>query len=274
MTRRLIISAAAVLLGLTLNARTEDLTITGSDGKKLSAIIVTPDLKEGQKCPMVILMHGFSGEKDGILNRTMADDLLAEGIASIRFDFNGHGKSEGRFEDMTVPNEIEDAKAVYEYVRALPYVKKIGFVGHSQGGVVASMTAGVLGKKAVKAVVLFAPATILREDAIKGETMGARYNPLDPPESVELFRGLKLGREYIKTAFWLPIYETAAGYKGKAMVFHGTGDTLVPYTCGQRYGDIWKKAEIRLIDGENHGIMNTLKESCAEATAFLAAELK
>lgn len=41
---------------------------------------------------------------------TIASDLLSDGIGVVRFDFNGHGKSEGRFQDMTVLNEIEDAK--------------------------------------------------------------------------------------------------------------------------------------------------------------------
>lgn len=46
---------------------------------------------------------------------------------------------------MTVANEIEDAKKVYEYARSLDFVSDIALLGHSQGGVVASMVAGELG---------------------------------------------------------------------------------------------------------------------------------
>ena len=116
----------------------------------------------------------------------ICDTLQAHGIASIRFDFNGHGQSEGEFKDMTVPNEIEDAKKVVAYVSSLPYVNGLAIAGHSQGGVVASMTAGelseALGKPAFKAVALMAPAAVLREDAIKGNTMGKMYDPFDPGE--------------------------------------------------------------------------------------------
>ena len=75
---------------------------------------------------------------------TIGHQLPTENIASIRFDFNGHGESEGRFEDMTVPNEIEDAKCVYQYVSTLPFIdtKTHCYTRASQGGVVASMTAG------------------------------------------------------------------------------------------------------------------------------------
>lgn len=45
---------------------------------------------------------------------------------------------------MTIEKEIADAMAIWEYVKGLPYVTDIGFLGHSQGGVVASMTAGRL----------------------------------------------------------------------------------------------------------------------------------
>src|SRR5574344_1309045 len=150
----------------------ENVTIEGSKGK-LAAVIQKPELKEGQTCPMAIVMHGFGGNKDSKLLELICDSLQANGVASLRFDFNGHGASEGDFKDMTVPNEIADATKVYEYVRKLPYVSDITLTGHSQGGVVASMTAGELGNKISK-VVLLAPAAVLRDDAIRGSVMAAQ----------------------------------------------------------------------------------------------------
>lgn len=128
-------------------------------------------------------MHGFTANKEGELLKYLADDLEKYGIASLRFDFNGHGQSEGRFQDMTVPNEIEDAKCVYAYASRLPEVKNISLAGHSQGGVVASMTAGILGTEKVKSIALMAPAAVLREDAIRGTIFDKHYdaeNPLPP----------------------------------------------------------------------------------------------
>ena len=245
----------------------EDLTIQGSKGK-LAAVIQKPELKSGERCPMAIVMHGFSGRKEGQLLELICDSLQANGIASIRFDFNGHGASEGDFKDMTVPNEIEDAKKVYEYVSALPYVSSVMLAGHSQGGVVASMTAGELGDKISK-VVLLAPAAVLRDDAIRGNTMGVIYNPLDPPEYVQLFGNLKLGREYIKTAFSLPIYETAAGYHGSACIIHGTGDRVVPYTYGERYHELWKGSELDILDGFDHGFSQNVYRAADLAAKFM-----
>ena len=62
-------------------------------------------------CPMVILMHGIFSSKDYGPMPQLAKGLAKAGIASIRFDFNGHGKSEGRKQHMTIEKEITDAKA-------------------------------------------------------------------------------------------------------------------------------------------------------------------
>lgn len=255
----------------------ERVSIDGHYGK-LQGIIQKPELQQGEKCPMVVFCHGFGGRKDGPLFELICDTLQAHGIASIRFDFNGHGESEGEFKDMTVPNEIEDAKKVVEYVRDLRYVSDLAIVGHSQGGVVASMTAGVLseelGEPAFKAVALMAPAAVLREDAIRGNTMGKMYDPFDPGEYVELWGGLKLGGEYIRTAFSLPIYETAANYMGPALIVHGNGDRVVPYTYGERFHQIWPWSEYVLLEYFDHGFSQNIYRTTDIVSQYLIKKLK
>lgn len=255
----------------------ETVFIDGDHGR-LKALIQKPALQSGEKCPMVIFCHGFSGTKDGPLFELICDTLQAHGVASIRFDFNGHGESEGEFKDMTVPNEIEDAKKVVAYVSDLRYVSSLAIVGHSQGGVVAAMTAGQLseelGEPAFKAVALMAPAAVLRDDAIRGSTMGKSYNPFDPGEYVELWGGLKLGGNYIRTAFSLPIYETAAKYQGPALIVHGNADRVVPYTYGERFHQIWPKSELVIQEYFDHGFSQNIYRSTDLVTRFLLKQLK
>lgn len=255
----------------------ERVTIDGDHGK-LAAIIQKPALKEGEKCPMVVFCHGFGGTKDGPLFELICDTLQAHGIASVRFDFNAHGESEGAFKDMTVPNEIEDAKKVVEYVRDLRYVSDLAIVGHSQGGVVASMTAGelseALGKPAFRAVALMAPAAVLREDAIRGNTFGKQYDPLDPPEYVQLWGTQQLGANYIRTAFSLPIYETAAKYQGPALIIHGNADRIVPYTYGERFHQIWPKSEFVMQEYVDHGFSQNIYRSTDIVAQYLIGKLK
>lgn len=226
--------------------------INGSQGK-LAAKLSLPILEVSQKCPMVILSHGFGGDMTFHLWEPIIKILNEKGIGVIRYDFNGCGQSEGEFQNMTVLNEIEDLLCVISYVRSLPITENISLVGHSQGGVVTSMVGGDCGDKQIKCEVLLSAAAVLREDAIRGITQGAKFNPwhLDQPY-YELPRGLKLGRDYIQTAMTLPIYETASKYKGKALIINGMADQVVPFTYAQLYNKVLSNSELILIPGEDH----------------------
>ena len=95
----------------------------------------------------------------------LARELSKNGIASISFDFGGHWKSEGQMQQMTVGKEIEDALAIWKYAKSLPYVTSIGILGHSQSGVVASMTAGILSSRGESpaALALIAPGSVIQD---------------------------------------------------------------------------------------------------------------
>ena len=251
-------------------AETQTLTIDGHHGK-LSAEIQKPALKDGEQCQLVMLLHGFTGDMYNRPLTDIADALEARGIASIRFDFNGHGKSEGKFINMTVLNEIEDARQVFAYVKDLRWVSSVSIAGHSQGGVVTSMLAGELGDD-VKSVVLLAPAAVLRDDALRGLTMGTTYDAGNPPESVSIFGRFELGREYILTAQTLPIYETAEKYTGPVCLIHGTADRIVPYTYSLSYHKVYKNSTLNLIDGADHGFTNYWDKAAELAVDFLAKQ--
>ena len=260
-------------------AKKGEVVYIDGDHGRLKGLIQKPELQQGEKCPMVVFCHGFNGTKDGPLFELVADTLQAHGIASIRFDFNGHGESEGEFKDMTVPNEIIDAKKVVEYVRDLSYVSDLAIVGHSQGGVVASMTAGELsaelGEPAFRTVVLMAPAAVLRDDAIRGSVMGTTFDPFDPGEYVEMWGGaLKLGGNYIRAAFSLPIYETAAKYQETALIIHGNGDRVVPYTYGERFHQIWPKSELVIQEYFDHGYSQNIYRTTDIVSEYLINQLK
>ncbi|MGN0233715.1 MAG: alpha/beta hydrolase family protein [Bacteroidaceae bacterium] len=250
----------------TIHAESIPVNIHGDHGN-LSAIIQKPCEAAHKKIPLVIICHGFTADKEGVLLHRLADTLEAHGIASLRFDFNGHGQSEGRFEEMTVPNEIEDAKKVVAYAHSLPWTGQVIMAGHSQGGVVTAMTAAQMGKKSVAGRILLAPAAVLRDDALRGNTFGAQYNPQDPPQTIELWGGHKLGGNFIRTAVSLPIYETARNYKGAQLVIHGECDRIVPYTYGERFHQENKKSRFVLLENADHGfggMENQVARLCSE----------
>ena len=223
------------------------------------------------KCPMVILMHGIFSSKDYNPMPALAKGLADEGMASIRFDFDGHGKSEGRMQDMTIEKELADARAIWEYVKALPYVQGIGLLGHSQGGVIASMTAGRLAAEgyAPDGLVLIAPGSVIKEACQGGKFFNARFDPKDPPEYIRCWGFMKLGREYLLTTQQLDIYGTAEAYKGPVRILHGTKDSIVPMWCSEKFADSYgENSELVVIEGENHTITNKTKEVVFSVVSF------
>ena len=112
------------------------------------------------------------------------------------------------------------------------------------------------------------------EDAIKDNTMGKMYDPFDPGEYIELFGGLKLGGNYIRTAFTLPIYETAAKYQGPAIIVHGNADRVVPYTYGERFHQIWPGSEYVMQEYFDHGFSQNIYRSTDLVSQFLIKNLK
>ena len=275
----ILISLIALLPQLVKAQEIHHLWLEGAKGK-LYALLQYPDeVKKDVKFPLVIICHGFSGNCESKLEEILSTDILKLGMASLRFDFNGHGKSEGLFQDMTVPNEIEDLKNVIKWAQKEPWVESISLVGHSQGGVVVSMVAGELGDENIKAEVLMAPAAVLRDDALRGNTMGAYYDPWNIQGDYVLLPGspeagsLKLGKAYIETAMTLPIYETAAKYRGPSLILQGTRDQIVPYTYAERYHQVLKSSQLKLIEGDNHIFSNSLQESCQYVADWLKAIL-
>lgn len=263
----------AMLVGLFLTGcRTQKLPIKGPEGE-LAYKITLPDGFDTTQdhCPMVILMHGIFSSKDYGPMPQLAKGLAEAGIASIRFDFNGHGKSDGRKQDMTIEKEIADAKAVWDYVRSLPYVNEVGLLGHSQGGVIASMAAGRLATEGTvpAGVVLIAPGSVIKEACQGGKFFNATFDPKDPPEHIRCWGLYKLGREYLVTTQQLDIFSTSAAYKGPVLLLHGDRDGIVPMWCSERYLETYgSHATLKVVEGENHTITRRRKQVIGETVTF------
>ncbi len=226
--------------------------IDGSQGR-LAARLSLPSMQNGEKCPIVIFSHGFGGDMTFHLFEPLTQNLNQLGIGVLRFDFNGCGQSEGKFEDMTVPNEIEDLINVIAFARQLPVTKNISLLGHSQGGVVTSMASGACGFPQISCEVLLSAAAVLRDDALRGMTHGGHFDPWHLHDTTyPVSGGHSIGRPYIQTAMTLPIYETASKYTGPALVINGMADVVVPYTYAQRYHKALKNSALTLLPGENH----------------------
>lgn len=114
---------------------------------KLAATLTIPEGKG--PFPAVLLLTG-SGPQDrneSLLGHrpflVLADYLTRKGIAVLRADDRGVGKSTGQFLGATTADFVDDALAGVAFLKTRAEInpKKIGLVGHSEGGLVAPLAA-------------------------------------------------------------------------------------------------------------------------------------
>ena len=257
----IILIAAAALL---LSSCSASYIVSGPQG----GLATTTTLPKGfdkntDKCPMVILMHGIFSSKDYPPMPSIAKELAENGIGSIAIDFGGHGRSQGKKRYMTIEKEIQEANALWNYLKAQPYVTDISLLGHSQGGVIASMFAGRLAEAgdSPKSVILLAPGAVIKEATQSGHFFGNTYDPKNPPEYIKCYKLFKVGRDYLVDTQKLDVYGTSAHFKGPVCIIHGTQDELVPMWCSERYDSVYENSQLHRIEGESHRMMKKLPET-------------
>jgi uncharacterized protein len=125
-----------------------DVTFPGkSEGVTLAGTLTLPSTPGPH--PAVILISG-SGPQDRdetIMGHkpflVLADHLTRHGIAVLRYDDRGFAKSTGDFASATSVDFSDDAEGALEFLRARKDIdpKRIGYLGHSEGGIIAPMVA-------------------------------------------------------------------------------------------------------------------------------------
>ncbi|GEP96752.1 alpha/beta hydrolase family protein [Chitinophaga cymbidii] len=101
------------------------------------------------KFPAVILVTGSGPQNrnEEIMGHkpflVLADQLTRNGIAVLRYDDRGVGNSTGTYSGASISDFARDAKTAFEYLLLRPDVdaKRIGLIGHSEGGQIGQIVA-------------------------------------------------------------------------------------------------------------------------------------
>lgn len=139
----------------------EDVTFVNSKAGITLAGTLTLPSKEGN-FPVVVLITGSGPQNrdEELLGHkpflVLSDYLTKNGIAVLRYDDRGIAESKGNFKTATTADFADDAAAAVAYLQTRKEInpKKIGLMGHSEGGVIAPMVAS--SNKVVSFIVLLA----------------------------------------------------------------------------------------------------------------------
>jgi dienelactone hydrolase len=93
--------------------------------------------------PVVVFAHGWGSGKDSPRNVAVAEALRDRGFAAFLFDFTGHGESEGKPDDSTQAQQVDDLAAALDTLEKIDDVdaRRLGVVGASSGAAVAVLAA-------------------------------------------------------------------------------------------------------------------------------------
>ena len=222
------------------------------DGIRLNAALDMPaGWQPGQKCPLVVVIHGFTGHIEEAHIVAVSKGINAVGFATLRADMYGHGHSDGEFKKHTLFKWMTNALTVIDYARALDFVTDIYLCGHSQGGLLV-MLAAAMKHDVVKGLIPLSPAWMIPEIARKGELLGEYFDPDHIPEKLHGWHDLDLDGNYARVAQTIHVEEAIDRYRGPVLIVHGDEDESVPVEYGIRAAERYINGKLVLIEGDDH----------------------
>lgn len=155
--------------------RTEEVTVRNTvAGFNLSGTLTLPEGKGPFPAVVLISGSGPQNRDEEVMGHkpflVLADYLTRKGLAVLRYDDRGVGKSGGKFQEATTIDFTTDAEAVLSFLKQHPDIDstRAGLIGHSEGALVASVIAAQ--KSQLPFVVLMAGPGMKGEDIILRQT--------------------------------------------------------------------------------------------------------
>lgn len=289
--KKLFFALMALLLASVVNA--EDVTLTTKTGP----LHGTLELPKSAASPPVIVIISGSGptDRDGNIQgapgknnglRYLAEALSRNGVASLRFDKRGVGKSVTswlREGDLRFETYSDDAAAWIQYLKSRGTFRKLYILGHSEGslvGLVAAQRGNVDGFISVSGVGRSADAVILEQmrkrlppDLMK-ETEGVvaalksgRRVPSPPPALNPLFR--ESVQPYLISWFKYEPEKEMAKLAVPVLVAQGTTDIQVTVDDARLlHHAAGKNSTLVVIEGMNHVLKHVPSDTPKQLASY------
>jgi pimeloyl-ACP methyl ester carboxylesterase len=232
------------------------------DGLQICALLHEAEEARGN----AVLAHGITVDKDESGQTLtgvgafveLADALQAARFNVLRFDYRGHGASEGAPEEMTLAGELLDLAASVDRARAR-WPLPTALVAASFGA--ASAVACAAGRDDLACVVLWNPVLDLQKTFVASDLPWAQeaFGPdgmalLEQRGYLELGDlDFRIGRPLVEEMQRLRPFEHVPGIRCPVLTLHGDRDTRVPYEVARQHARCNEQSRFVTVPGAEHG---------------------
>ena len=227
----------------------EKLFFKNSKGNRLCGILSKPSYAKEK---IVILCHGFSSSKDSRTNVELEKIFNAHGLATFRFDFYGHGESEGKFEEVTLSEAAHDIERAFSFLQKRGF-REISLVGSSFGGAAAVLTAS---RTAIRALALKSPVFDYKKKTVvqKGKQFVQQWKKEGyvDYDSGHLGRKLKIGYSFFDDFGNYDLFKVSRHIRVPVIIVHGDNDDVVPVEQSIAAAKSFLDCRLEILKGVNH----------------------
>jgi hypothetical protein len=248
--------------------RAVEVSIHAPQGHVLAGTLTTP--LSGKAVPAALLITGLSphernnGQPPWMLLRDFADALTRAGIAVLRVDDRGVGKSTGENATLTTFDKAEDARTEVAWLRAQPGVdaRQIVLVGYSEGGLIAPMVAA--SDRTIAAIVTLAGPGVPGPEVARYQIEQAvLHDPTIAAADREKEIAQQLAGEltpHERSYLSIDPTDFARRTRCPALIIHGGADLHVPVRSAGRLAAAMRAAgnpdvTVRIFPGVSHSLM-------------------
>lgn len=219
--------------------------LTLNNGKKLAYC-----LREGsQTSPTLVFLGGYRSDMTGT-KAVFLDNLCAEkGYQFLRFDYTGHGASDGDFRDGSIGDWTQDALAIINATIKGDMI----LIGSSMGGWIGLLIAKILGDR-IKAFIGIAAAPDFTDWVWNHEMTEAQQNLCKQQGYINTPDGDTLTLKLFEDGAQHLIFDKPLNLPFPVTLLHGKLDEVVPYQVAQKLADhiTPKPVELIIVEDGDH----------------------
>jgi len=251
--------------------RAVEVSIRAPQGHVLAGTLTIPSREE--TVPAVVLITGLSphernnGEPPWMPFRDIADALTRAGVAVLRVDDRGVGKSTGDRAPSTTFDEADDVRTEVAWLRSHEGIdpKRIALVGYSEGGLIAPMVAA--NDASIAAIITLAGPGVSGSEVARYQVeQGVLHDPGIAPAGREraiaksLAEALKDLTPRESTFLTIDPLAYARQVRCPALIVQGGADTDVPIRSAERIAAAMRSSgnadvTVRIFPGVSHSFL-------------------